>query len=206
MSLTPLRAGRPHALNGWASSKTWRIKTQVASGATLLCIALAARAYAWLLVLPVVWLLTWKALGPIADLRKTIHDSLGHAPGGDVLPEFARRPSGCVRTTDIVTGLGGDEISIVLEGLHPPGGAFEVAAKTRRAVAPEIIARVGKCNVTARIGIAIYRRGAARQQSHAALLTPATASPAPTSPTLRRWARRGQPYRWQGRLYISAVL
>lgn len=94
------------------------------------------------------------------DNFKTINDSMGHAAGDDVLQEFARRLSSCVRVTDTVARLGGDEFTIILEGLHKPAEASDVADKILRALDREIITRVGDCNVTSSIGIAICRRGA----------------------------------------------
>lgn len=94
------------------------------------------------------------------DNFKSINDSMGHAAGDDVLQEFARRLTGCVRATDTVARIGGDEFTIILEGLHKPAEASDVADKILRALDREIVTRVGGCNVTSSIGIAICRRGA----------------------------------------------
>ncbi len=52
------------------------------------------------------------------DNFKQINDTLGHAAGDDVLKEFARRLVACVRRTDAVCRLAGDEFTVVLEGVH----------------------------------------------------------------------------------------
>ena len=48
------------------------------------------------------------------DHFKLINDSFGHAVGDDVLRDISQRLSTCVRTTDCVGRLGGDEIIILL--------------------------------------------------------------------------------------------
>ena len=93
------------------------------------------------------------------DKFKSINDSMGHAAGDDVLQEFGRRLSSCVRITDTVVRLGGDEFTIILEGLHKPDEATGIADKILRALDREIVTCVGDCRVTASIGIAICRRG-----------------------------------------------
>ena len=92
------------------------------------------------------------------DYFKHINDSLGHDVGDQVLREFARRLSQCVRSTDTVARLGGDEFVVILEGLH--------AASEAEGVAKTIVAEMGKpidvgkatLTVTTSIGIA-FRPG-----------------------------------------------
>ena len=94
------------------------------------------------------------------DHFKRINDSLGHGAGDDVLLEFARRLTECVRKTDTVSRLGGDEFTIILEGLHEPGEAAAVADKILATLEPDFATRAGNCKVSASIGIALCRRDA----------------------------------------------
>ena len=63
------------------------------------------------------------------DHFKQINDSYGHAVGDAVLVEFAQRLLQCVRVTDTVARLAGDEFIIVLEQLHSADEPRQVANK-----------------------------------------------------------------------------
>lgn len=95
------------------------------------------------------------------DNFKAINDSFGHAGGDAVLIEFGRRLSGCVRQTDTVGRLAGDEFVILLEGLQADGEAQVVANKILRAMErPFDIEGVAR-SVTTSIGVTTATSGAA---------------------------------------------
>jgi diguanylate cyclase (GGDEF)-like protein/PAS domain S-box-containing protein len=89
------------------------------------------------------------------DRFKGINDSLGHQSGDQVLMEFAQRLSACVRASDTVARLAGDEFIIVLEALHRPEEATLVADKIIAAMQPPFTVDGEPRAVSTSIGIAV---------------------------------------------------
>ncbi|MGH8747340.1 MAG: diguanylate cyclase domain-containing protein, partial [Burkholderiales bacterium] len=58
-----------------------------------------------------------------------INDSLGHQAGDEVLKAFAARIRRCVRASDLVSRIGGDEFVVLLENLANADDALKVAHK-----------------------------------------------------------------------------
>ena len=65
------------------------------------------------------------------DNFKEVNDTLGHAGGDAVLVEFSERLKSCVRQTDVVARLAGDEFVIVLEGIEAVCGGATRGRKNR---------------------------------------------------------------------------
>ncbi|MGA7986359.1 MAG: GGDEF domain-containing protein [Burkholderiales bacterium] len=63
------------------------------------------------------------------DNFKGINDSLGHQAGDEVLKAFAVRIRRCVRSSDLVSRVGGDEFVVLLENLARDNDACEVVRK-----------------------------------------------------------------------------
>ncbi len=68
------------------------------------------------------------------DRFKVINDTLGHTFGDRVLQEVARRLLGCVRGSDTVARVGGDEFVIMLEDYGAQANLEEIARKLIAAV------------------------------------------------------------------------
>ncbi|MCK6392789.1 diguanylate cyclase [Zoogloea sp.] len=90
------------------------------------------------------------------DDFKHVNDTLGHAAGDLLLQHIARRLEGCVRKADTVARLGGDEFVVILEEVHGPDDAREVADKIRSALRNYIRIDDSLLRTEASIGIAIY--------------------------------------------------
>ena len=90
------------------------------------------------------------------DGFKTINDTLGHAAGDTLLVQVAQRLAAAVRTTDTVSRLGGDEFTIVLEGLAHDQDAAEVAQNVLAAVARPYQVMTRELFISTSIGIALY--------------------------------------------------
>jgi len=93
------------------------------------------------------------------DQLKAINDSVGHAGGDAVLCEVARRLSRCVRATDLVARLAGDEFGLVLEGVDGVLELGRLADKVVACVRPRIEVQGQALAVTASLGVTIYRGG-----------------------------------------------
>ena len=68
------------------------------------------------------------------DHFKELNDTLGHAAGDWLLQTLATRLSVVVRTEDLVVRMGGDEILILLGGVHDSAGVKDVATKVLEAL------------------------------------------------------------------------
>ena len=90
------------------------------------------------------------------DKFKGINDSLGHAGGDEVLKTFAQRLSACVRKTDTVARLAGDEFVVILEGLNTVDEPHFLARKILAAIAAEQEVLGHVLTVTTSIGVSFY--------------------------------------------------
>lgn len=90
------------------------------------------------------------------DRFKNINDSLGHAAGDLLLQEVARRLLGCVRDTDTVARMGGDEFALVLEGVQEREGFSRVADRILNSFATPIRLGNDETLCGGSIGIAIF--------------------------------------------------
>ena len=90
------------------------------------------------------------------DNFKSINDSLGHAAGDEVLRQTAERLKQCVRETDTVTRLGGDEFTIILAQIRATRDPESVAEHVLRSLATPFIIAGNEHFLSASIGIALY--------------------------------------------------
>lgn len=89
------------------------------------------------------------------DHFKQINDRHGHGSGDFLLKEFAHRLSDCVRPTDAVARLSGDEFVVLLEGLHSDDEPQFIARKIIAAVEKPFMLDEHFICVTASIGVAM---------------------------------------------------
>ncbi|MEP7148606.1 MAG: PAS domain S-box protein [Acidobacteriota bacterium] len=69
------------------------------------------------------------------DRFKIVNDSLGHVIGDKLLVGIAKRLKTCVRPHDIVARFGGDEFTILLNGINEPSEATVVAERLQQKLA-----------------------------------------------------------------------
>ncbi|MDA3912972.1 GGDEF domain-containing protein [Oleiagrimonas sp.] len=88
------------------------------------------------------------------DGFKQVNDNYGHAVGDQLLRQAARRMVRCLRETDTVGRVGGDEFTILIEGLQRPALAEFVAKKIHTALTQPFKLSGHTIRVTPSIGIA----------------------------------------------------
>jgi len=91
------------------------------------------------------------------DKFKAVNDSMGHAAGDELLRQIASRLQGCLRESDLLGRLGGDEFIVVAEALHDgPRNAIELADKLLMQMKRPFLIGGQSLSVGFSAGIAIY--------------------------------------------------
>lgn len=85
-----------------------------------------------------------------------VNENLGHAVGDKLLESVARRVRACVRGSDIVARLGGDDFAVLLTSLSTRADAAIVARKIQESVTRPHEAASGEILVTPSIGVAVF--------------------------------------------------
>lgn len=87
------------------------------------------------------------------DRFKEINDSLGHDVGDQLLVQVASRLKGCVRDIDMVSRLGGDEFTVILNDLERTDDVELVAEKILTAIAQPFTIERHTIYISTSIGI-----------------------------------------------------
>ncbi|MBW4668586.1 MAG: CHASE2 domain-containing protein [Cyanomargarita calcarea GSE-NOS-MK-12-04C] len=90
------------------------------------------------------------------DGFKQVNDTLGHEIGDRLLVTIAQRLSNCLRGSDTVSRLGGDEFTVILRAIPKLDVAVRVAEKILTTIAEPIVLDEHTTKVSASIGISIY--------------------------------------------------
>ena len=90
------------------------------------------------------------------DGFKPVNDNLGHDMGDLLLKAVAKRVKNCLRSSDLVCRLGGDEFTVILPGIKKQTDGAIVAQKVGSTIAQAFMINGNSINVTASIGISIY--------------------------------------------------
>ncbi len=90
------------------------------------------------------------------DGFKLINDTLGHDAGDALLRETAKRIVACVRDSDTVARMGGDEFTVILSKVRTRNSKDRVAKKIVEAIAHPFVINGKNCSVSVSIGIALY--------------------------------------------------
>ena len=90
------------------------------------------------------------------DSFKAVNDTLGHLAGDSLLQKVADRLRRCVRSTDILSRIGGDEFFIVQTDLEKPEDAAALAERILAVLAESLALENHLLSPTASIGITLY--------------------------------------------------
>lgn len=90
------------------------------------------------------------------DHFKEINDTLGHDMGDLLLKEAARRLTHCVRETDSISRLGGDEFTIILSELHDPSNIERIAQNILNKLSEPFQLQDDVAYISVSIGVALY--------------------------------------------------
>jgi diguanylate cyclase (GGDEF)-like protein len=90
------------------------------------------------------------------DRFKMINDGHGHKMGDDLIREVAKRLTGCVRETDTVARVGGDEFAVLVQDLREEEDAVAIARKIVAALERPFTIRGMRLLIGASVGITVF--------------------------------------------------
>jgi diguanylate cyclase (GGDEF)-like protein len=90
------------------------------------------------------------------DHFKEVNDTLGHDVGDLLLAEVARRVESCLRSNDTVARWGGDEFTMILDGVRGVQDAERVASKILGRISEPMWIEERELFCTASIGISLF--------------------------------------------------
>jgi diguanylate cyclase (GGDEF)-like protein/PAS domain S-box-containing protein len=89
------------------------------------------------------------------DNFKTVNDTLGHNIGDILLKQTAKRIKGCMRETDIISRIGGDEFNVIIEDAGDVQQVLLISKKILTILHKPFSIKKNKINISASIGIAL---------------------------------------------------
>ena len=90
------------------------------------------------------------------DKFKPVNDQFGHAVGDLLLKEAAKRLRLCVRESDTVSRVGGDEFVVLLHAIQVEQNSILVAEKIQHALSQPFELEGHSLRISASIGVAVY--------------------------------------------------
>lgn len=90
------------------------------------------------------------------DRFKHVNDSLGHLTGDSLLIEVAERLKGCIRSSDTLCRIGGDEFTLLLQDLMREENAGMVASQIVHKMSQRFVINGSDIYIGASVGIALF--------------------------------------------------
>lgn len=89
---------------------------------------------------------------------KQVNDTLGHPAGDQLLCSVAERLAGCLRESDTVARIGGDEFIVLLERIKDETDIVQVVHKFQKVLTNPVEVNGHEVFISASIGISVYPR------------------------------------------------
>lgn len=99
------------------------------------------------------------------DKFKCVNDNLGHAVGDLLLKEVALRLNDCVRDSDTVARMGGDEFTVILSKITEQRDVALVAEKIFESITRPFLLAGRECLIGVSIGISIFPTDADNEEA-----------------------------------------
>ena len=90
------------------------------------------------------------------DKFKPVNDQHGHAVGDLLLQAVAQRLCACVRNSDTLARIGGDEFVVLLRDVAGEPEALAVAEKIRASLEQPFALEGHRLNISCSVGVALY--------------------------------------------------
>jgi two-component system NtrC family sensor kinase len=90
------------------------------------------------------------------DRFKAVNDTLGHAAGDALLQEVAQRLGRCLRKTDTLARMGGDEFTAIMPGVTDRAVVKNVVERMLQSLAEPFLLPGGEGRISGSVGIAFY--------------------------------------------------
>ncbi len=89
------------------------------------------------------------------DRFKTINDTMGHLAGDSLLIKISEQIKKCIRTTDTIARMGGDEFAVLIEEFNSTKEVFRIAKRIHSIAEAVFIIERNEINISASIGIVL---------------------------------------------------
>lgn len=93
------------------------------------------------------------------DRFKRINDAMGHLTGDQVLHQAGMRIQGCIRPDDTAARMGGDEFTVLLQGVKDKPEALAIVERILSELSTPLQIESQQIRVTASIGVALSNQG-----------------------------------------------
>jgi diguanylate cyclase (GGDEF)-like protein/PAS domain S-box-containing protein len=93
------------------------------------------------------------------DYFKNINDTYGHRIGDQLLVAFSKKLKSCIRPSDTIARIGGDEFTILLEDLKSPEEAIRIADRICTEMKEPFLLDTFYIQTSASIGVAVGSQG-----------------------------------------------